>query len=61
MGRLFLHEYISDQKTAQVYRDLNTGKFWVLGFQGSEQWINEEFITESSAEDFAEDWTLQPR
>ena len=58
--RLFLHEYVSDIKTAQVYRDLATNKYWVLGYRQSAIELQEVFRTEHEAEDYAEDWVLQP-
>lgn len=59
--RLFLHEYVGDIKTASVYRDLATNKYWVLGYQNSSQHLQELFNTEHEAEDYAEDWVDQPQ
>lgn len=57
--RLFLHEYVGDIKTASVYRDLATNKYWVVGYRQSTVELQEVFRTEHEAEDYAEDWVLQ--
>lgn len=58
-NRLFLHEYVHKSRTAQVYKDLETPIFWVVGYTNNEAWLQEGFRTEHEAENHAEDWVLQ--
>lgn len=60
MGRLFLSEYCSQPRTAHVYKELNTAGYTVICFQHNAETAYRTFDSEEAAEDFAEDWILQP-
>jgi hypothetical protein len=61
MGEMiFLHEFLGDNKTAQVFRRRAKNDFVVIGYINGLERLGHPFSSEQSAEDFAEDWVLQP-
>lgn len=60
MAFLFLSEYQGDsnKKSAQVYKIVDNPGFVVKCFDSSQQIREEIFLTETRADDFAEDWVM---
>lgn len=57
MAKIYLSEYVNRDRTAQVYRDLDTGNFIVKCWEKSQE-HSKEYNTEFQAQDAAEDWVL---
>ena len=60
MGRLFLSEYLSRPRTAHVYKEMLTSGYSVICFEHFSEVDFKTFDSQESAEDYAEDWILQP-
>jgi len=60
MAYIFVSEYVgnTNRRSSQVYRLTNNTGFAVKCFENQRQIREEIFLTESRADDFAEDWVL---
>lgn len=53
---LYISEYLSGNRTAQVLKNLTTNQYVVYCFCCGNEAQSEPFDTETAAEDWAEDW-----
>lgn len=53
---LFLSEYYSETRTAQVFRCLDSAQYMVIGYVKNQEILKDYFSTEYLAEDRAEDF-----
>jgi len=60
--RVFLSEYCGEAKSAWVCLRRDENDFVVICYRNSQQLsdLEKTFATESAADDWAEDWVLQP-
>lgn len=61
MALIFISEYQGDanRRGAQVFKHANGTGYTVQCFESTVQQRQEVFLTESQAEDFAEDWVQE--
>lgn len=57
---IFLSEYNGPNRVAHVYHRPVTKDFVVIGYEHHTEVISRLISNEDAAEDFAEDWVLQP-
>jgi hypothetical protein len=57
--QLFLSEYLNGNRTAWVCRHIDLKDFVVIGYINGVESMTQEFPTEQSADDYAEDWVFK--